>query len=77
MATNNPQPNGNLVVTVRLTLRPGRDDDLIALIQNAPYRALAGLVRESMRNGVVSRVCAFENAADDQPLDMSDLGLDL
>jgi len=30
-----------------------------------------------MRNGVVSRVCAFEDAADDLPLDMSDLGLDL
>ena len=73
----NQRPNGNLVVTMRLTLRPGRDDELIALIQNAPHGALAGLVRESMRNGVVSRACAFEDAADDQPLDMSDLGLDL
>ena len=69
--------NGNLVVTVRLTLRPGRDDDLILLIQNAPHGALAGLVRESMRSGVASRTCAFEDAPDNQPLDMSELGLDV
>jgi hypothetical protein len=68
--------NGNLVVTVRLTLRPGRDDDLILLIQNAPHGALAGLVRESMRSGVASRTCAFEDTPDTQPLDMSELGLD-
>ena len=73
----NQRPNGNLVVTMRLTLRPGRDDELIALIQNAPHGALAGLVRESMRNGVVSRACAFEDTTDDQPLDMSSLGWDV
>ena len=69
--------NGNLVVTVRLTLRPGRDDDLILLIQNAPRGSLAGLVRESMRSGVASRTYAFEDAPENQPLDMSELGLDV
>ncbi len=71
------RPNGNLVVTVRLTLRPGRDDDLIRLIENAPHGALAGLVRESMRSGVTSRTDAFEEAPENQPLDMSELGLDV
>ncbi len=73
----NQRPNGNLVVTMRLTLRPGRDDELIALIQNAPHGALAGLVREAMRNGVVSRTCSFEETPEDRPLDMSGLGWDL
>jgi hypothetical protein len=71
------RPNGNLVVTVRLTLRPGRDDDLILLVQNAPRGSLAGLVRESMRSGVTSGTYAFEETSENQPLDMSELGLDL
>lgn len=68
--------NGNLVITVRLTLQPGRDDDLIILFKNAPWGALAGMVREAMRNGVSSRESAFQDTQE-QPLDMSDLGLDV
>jgi hypothetical protein len=43
--------NGSLVLSVRITLYPGRDDDLIELVQNAPKGSLAGVIREAMRNG--------------------------
>jgi hypothetical protein len=41
-----------LVVTVRLTLHPGRDDDLIAILQQAQKGQLAAVVRETMRSGM-------------------------
>ena len=45
------KPDGTLVVGVRITLKPGRDDDLIALVLSAPK--LAPAIREAMRSGVV------------------------
>jgi len=73
------RPNGNLVVTVRLTLRPGRDDELIALVRQAPRGALAGLVREAMRNGIRPLLPegVAEPAAEEDELDLSGLGLEL
>ncbi len=70
------RPNGSLVLTVRLTLLPGRDDDLIALIQGVPRGDLARQIREAMRNGVTTWVSEAETA-NETPLDMGDLGLDL
>jgi hypothetical protein len=46
------KPDGTLVVTVRITLRPGRDDAQIDLVRNAPRSKLAAVIREAMRNGV-------------------------
>jgi hypothetical protein len=43
--------DGTLVVGVRITLKPGRDDELIALVLGA--RKLAPAIREAMRSGVV------------------------
>ena len=45
------KPDGTLVVGVRITLKPGRDDDLIALVLSAPK--LAPAIREAMRSGVI------------------------
>jgi len=70
------RPNGNLVVTMRLTLQPGRDDDLIALVNAAPRGALAGLVREAMRSGISPRAVFLEEA-EEETLDMTGLGLEL
>jgi hypothetical protein len=67
---------GTLVVTVRITLQPGRDDDLIELITHAPKGALAGLIREAMRNGTTKQV-EYESAWTDTPLEMGDLGIEL
>jgi hypothetical protein len=39
------------VFGVRITLKPGRDDDLIALVLSA--KKLAPAIREAMRSGVV------------------------
>lgn len=72
-----PCPNGNLVVTVRITLRPGRDDDLISLISAAPRGALAGLIREAMRNGVQVSRAIFMDEPEDEPLEMSALGMEI
>ena len=46
------KPDGTLVVGVRITLKPGRDNDLIALVLSA--RKLAPAIREAMRSGVLS-----------------------
>ena len=43
--------DGTLVVGVRITLKPGRDDELIAMVLGA--RKLAPAIREAMRSGVV------------------------
>ncbi len=76
MASLTVRPNGNLVLTVRITLVPGRDDDLIALVQSAPHGALARQIREAMRNGVTSWVSQGELDAE-SPLDMQLLGFEL
>jgi hypothetical protein len=67
---------GTLVFTVRITLQPGRDDDLIELLTTAPKGALAGLIREAMRSGTSSTV-AYEVEESDSPLEMGGLGLEL
>ena len=71
------RPNGNLVITVRITFRPGRDDDLIDLVVKAPRGALAGLIRESMRNGVSAGRAVFVNEEQEEPLEMSALGMEI
>lgn len=65
------KPDGTLIMTVRVTLKPGRDDDLILLLQSAPRRALAATVREAMRSGVT----AASMSEDD--FQLPDLGEDL
>lgn len=44
--------NGTLVLTSRITLVPGQDDQLIALIEAAPDGQAATLLRELMRCGL-------------------------
>jgi len=66
--------NGTLIVTVRLTLKPGRDDALIMLIQTAPRRGLAATVREAMRSGVNDN---FAKTSGEIVLDLSGLGLEI
>ena len=68
--------NGNLVVTVRVTLQPGRDDELIELVDRAPKGALAELIREAMRNGAAGRA-TYETEWTDTPLEMDGLGIEL
>jgi hypothetical protein len=48
------KPDGTLVVGVRITLKPGRDDELIVLVLGA--RKLAPAIREAMRSGVVKGI---------------------
>jgi hypothetical protein len=70
------RPRGTMVVTVRITLQPGRDDDLIELIENTPKGALSAVIRESMRSGT-NRQTSFETEWTDTPLQMGALGMDL
>ncbi len=52
------------MVGVRITLKPGRDDELIALVLGA--RKLAPAIREAMRSGVVKGIYTqFESTLDD------------
>jgi len=68
--------DGTLVVTVRLTLKPGRDDALIALVHSAPYRGLAATVREAMRSGA-SHFVAYEVDDYEDDFELPDLGTEL
>lgn len=68
------KPDGTLVVTVRLTLKPGRDDDLIDLVKSAPRRGLSAVVKESMRSGATPQ---FVVSASEDTLDLPDIGLEL
>lgn len=45
------KPDGTLVVGVRITFKPGRDDELIALVLGA--KKLAPTIREAMRSGLL------------------------
>ena len=66
------KPDGTLVVGVRITLKPGRDDELIALVLGA--RKLAPAIREAMRSGVVKGMfIQMELGLDD----LEDLGIEL
>ena len=71
------RPNGSLVVTVRMTLQPGRDDDLIALVQMAPRGRLAAMVREAMRSGTSNRKSTFYCEAEEVQMDLSNLALEI
>lgn len=70
------RPNGSLVVTIRLTLVPGRDDDLITALESAPPGALAGIVREMMRSGAMGNITAEAVVHEPEP-DLSGMGFDL
>ena len=73
---NEVHANGSLVISVRITLQPGRDDDLIELLSKAPKGSLAGLIRETMRNGITSKV-TYETEWTATPLEMESLGIEL
>jgi hypothetical protein len=66
------KPDGTLVVGVRITLKPGRDDELIAMVLGA--RKLAPAIREAMRSGVVKGMyIQLELDLDD----LADVGIEL
>ena len=71
------RPGGSLVVTVRLTLQPGRDDDLIALVEMAPRGRLAAMVREAMRSGISSPSKDFSTEVEESRMDLSSLALEI
>jgi len=60
------------VVGVRITLKPGRDDDLIALILGA--QKLAPTIREAMRSGVLQTQTYQQEAGNS---DLESIGIDL
>ena len=66
------KPDGTLVVGVRITLKPGRDDDLIVLVLSA--RKLAPAIREAMRSGVLHPL-EYLQEADQETLE--GVGIDL
>ena len=70
------RPRGTMVVTVRITLQPGRDEDLIELIENTPKGALSAVILEAMRSGT-NRQTTYETEWTDTPLQMGDLGMEL
>ncbi len=74
MAAVARRKDGTIVVTVRITFKPGRDDDLMQLVESAPRGTLAGIIRSSMRGGV-SIAEAVEQAFED--VDTSSLGMDI
>jgi hypothetical protein len=66
------KPDGTLVVGVRITLKPGRDDDLIALVLSA--RKLAPAIREAMRSGVLRGTFSEQETV---PQEINTIGIEL
>jgi hypothetical protein len=60
------------VFVVRITLKPGRDDELIALVRSA--KKLAPAIREAMRSGVVKGMYTQLDLGLD---DLEDIGVEL
>ncbi len=57
------KPRGDgLVVAAKITLYPGRDDPLIALLQEAPDGRMAGIIRALMRAGLKTQPAADAHA---------------
>ncbi len=71
--------NGNYLVTIRLTLVPGRDADLIDMVKSAPSGMLAGMMREAMRHGVTKKIDWLDDIEDEEanPINLSSFGEDL
>lgn len=42
----------SIIISLRLTLKPGRDDRIIELITNAPMGKRAEIIRETLANGL-------------------------
>jgi len=68
------KPDGTLVVTARLTFKPGRDDRLIELVKQAPRGLLAATIREAMRSGA-SEQALIEIEIEE--VDTSGLGMEI
>jgi hypothetical protein len=66
------KPDGTLVVGVRITLKPGRDDDLISLVLSA--KKLAPAIREAMRSGVVKGVFSQQDLDQEE---LESIGIEL
>jgi DNA polymerase III alpha subunit (gram-positive type) len=72
MSSIERRPDGTLIVSVRITLKPGRDDPLIDLVQRALPHRLARTIREAMRSGV-----SVETVEEEDIIDLTGLGMDL
>jgi len=48
-----PKLDDPVIFNVKLVLRPGVDDDLIAYLSAAPARGLASAVKTAMRSGTL------------------------
>jgi hypothetical protein len=57
--------NGNLIFTVRITLTPEQDDDIIDLFLDAPPGKLANIIRETLRSGMIT---TFEDDIEESDL---------
>ncbi len=67
--------HGSYVLGIHLTLVPGRDDEIIAALQEVVPGALASAVREMMRHGVQDSQA--QATQDEQILNLEGLALDL
>ena len=68
--------NGSVVVMVHLTLRAGRDDDMIQLVKTAPRGGLANIIRETMRTGIHRNDEELYEEAEVE-MDLSDWGFEI
>ena len=48
--------DGTIVFLVHITLKPGRDDDLIQVVKTAPPRLLARKLRQLMNLGIATQI---------------------
>lgn len=71
MSALETKPDGTLVLTVRITLKPGMDDDLINLVRSVKPRQMASTIRGAMRHGLSA---SMDAAAEEEEIDLFGLG---
>jgi ABC-type phosphate/phosphonate transport system substrate-binding protein len=61
-----PNENETIHISIRLSLHPGRDDDLIAFFNSLPWGTRAAAVMAAMRSGNLTAVADEDYQTDDQ-----------
>jgi hypothetical protein len=64
-----PLPEQAVVLNLKLRLRPGVDDDLIAFFRQVPPRHRAGAAKAAMRSGDLATAVSADLPADETVAD--------
>jgi hypothetical protein len=73
------KPDGTVILSVRVTLKPEKDKSIIALIRSVAPRGMSRFVRETMRNGAPKSLetSNTDDEDDGEECNVPDFGINL